>query len=300
MNHLVLLNRLCRMAGVSTYSNTYLPTLEEACDIARQYLTQRTEADIVAAMLQDNYKLRKGRDKVTAIVKGVSLSPANRSGKQLCAFSTKGCRSVCLADSGHGSMTSVTDVRLARTLFLQEHTGAFLRLLCEAVGRHAKNCARVGAEACVRLNVLSDIPWEYICPWLFTMYPDVQFYDYTKVHVRLGHTPSNYHLTLSYTGYNGVECAQWLGQGGNVAAVCDIKSRGVGKTATLPSAVRLDGMMWAACDGDVHDIRPYDGVGKVALLRYKPSAGATMSDAGRFLLTVSDKVRSRRSLEVVS
>ena len=58
-------------------------------------------------------------------------------------------------------------------------------------------CKRQGVKAAVRLNVLSDIPWEkHGIPQEF---PDIFFYDYTKNASRLGKTPSNYELMFSYS-----------------------------------------------------------------------------------------------------
>jgi hypothetical protein len=69
----------------------------------------------------------------------------------------------------------------------------------------------------VRLNVLSDIPWEKIFPQLFAEFQDVQFYDYTKNPKRatafslsrelMDYTffPNNYHLTFSRSESNGKE-----------------------------------------------------------------------------------------------
>ena len=49
----------------------------------------------------------------------------------------------------------------------------------------------------MRLNVLSDIPWEkHGIPQEF---PDLYFYDYTKNASRLGKTPKNYDLMFSYS-----------------------------------------------------------------------------------------------------
>jgi hypothetical protein len=69
--------------------------------------------------------------------------------------------------------------------------------LRKELGNFDKLCKRQGVKAAVRLNVLSDIPWEkHGIPQEF---PDIFFYDYTKNASRLGKTPSNYELMFSYS-----------------------------------------------------------------------------------------------------
>jgi|TARA_R110000850_G_scaffold268320_1_gene399769 hypothetical protein len=51
----------------------------------------------------------------------------------------------------------------------------------------------------IRLNGTSDKSWLDI----IREFPEIQFYDYTKVYNRVAKDlPSNYHLTLSYSGAN--------------------------------------------------------------------------------------------------
>ena len=55
-----------------------------------------------------------------------------------------------------------------------------------------------GKIPCIRLNGTSDIQWEYIeyqGKNVFDTFPDVQFYDYTKIPTRKIDGIKNYHLT---------------------------------------------------------------------------------------------------------
>ena len=75
---------------------------------------------------------------------------------------------------------------------------------------------------CVRLNGTSDIAWE--TTGIFEEFPNLIFYDYTKVYKRAvkfvnGQLPSNYHLTYSLNEDNIKEAFDILSKGGNISAV---------------------------------------------------------------------------------
>jgi hypothetical protein len=70
-----------------------------------------------------------------------------------------------------------------------------------------------GLQPLVRLNGTSDIRWEAVSfvdingveqTNIFDVFPDVQFYDYTK-DVNRKALPSNYDLTFSYSGVEGFQ-----------------------------------------------------------------------------------------------
>ena len=80
---------------------------------------------------------------------------------------------------------------------------------------------------CFRLNLTSDLAWEsqkFNGVKLMEIFPDVQFYDYTKSFKRMekylnGKFPKNYHLTFSRSESNAEETKKVLRLGGNVACV---------------------------------------------------------------------------------
>ena len=58
---------------------------------------------------------------------------------------------------------------------------------------------------CIRLNGTTDIRWELILidgKNIFELFPDVQWYDYTKIPNRKVSHLDNYHLTWSYSAAN--------------------------------------------------------------------------------------------------
>ena len=92
------------------------------------------------------------------------------------------------------------------------------------------------------MNGTSDIAWEFVFPDLFSTFPDVQFYDYTKWTAKR-RPAANYHLTVSRSESN--EDAA-LSSGLNMAVVFDTK-----KGVALPTEY----LGKPVVDGDEHDLR---------------------------------------------
>jgi hypothetical protein len=127
----------------------------------------------------------------------------------------------------------------------------------------------------IRLNGTSDIEWTRM--GIMEEFPDVQFYDYTKVLNRLTkERPKNYHLTFSKNEANEAECVEALKLGVNVAVVFDTK-----KGQSLPE--NWNG--YPVYDGDDTDVRfldPKDGY--VIGLRAK---GKARKDTTGFVVKVN-------------
>jgi hypothetical protein len=75
-----------------------------------------------------------------------------------------------------------------------------------------------------RLNGTSDISWHKVrvdgYNNIFEAFPDIQFYDYTKVHRKPLNIP-NYHQTFSKSECNRLDVAIAIANGQNVAVVFD-------------------------------------------------------------------------------
>jgi hypothetical protein len=74
----------------------------------------------------------------------------------------------------------------------------FKQDVIEDIRKLVRICERDNLRPAVRLNGTSDIAWEREWRELFDMFPQVQFYDYTKDPSRLAYShylPTNYHLT---------------------------------------------------------------------------------------------------------
>jgi hypothetical protein len=183
------------------------------------------------SMLGENGKTMKSSGEGVH-TKGLSLAPHASSGLHnfdVCPRASKECRANCLGTEAGGNK-QYPDVALSakvlRTHYVAQHPEHAARLIDHEIGLHAKSASKKGYKPGVRLNVTSDISWEHHAPQLFKRHPNVQFYDYTKIHNRVGHSknPENYHLSLSHTGTGHAESndkhvVQKLEAGHTVAAV---------------------------------------------------------------------------------
>lgn len=124
---------------------------------------------------------------------------------KLCPFARlAGCFEPCLKSAGRGAFNAVQRARAAKTLFFYENQRAFMLSMCADVWTESRRAERLGLELLVRPNGTSDIPYENIKIGgltIFQMFPDVQFYDYTKHPSRnlTGKTAGNYDLTYSFS-----------------------------------------------------------------------------------------------------
>lgn len=193
------------------------------------------------------------------------LAPAKLSGFQVCPKASAGCRLACLNTAGMGKYPSVQFARVARTLMFFNQREMFMRELVKEIKAAQRKAAKEGLQLLIRPNGTSDIPWEKIrCGEfrnIFEAFPEVQFYDYTKI---LGRTvPSNYHLTFSKSESNDDDVLKAIGLGMNVAVVFD----------KLPATY----LGRPVVSGDDTDIRINDPAGVIVGLKPKGSASKDTS-----------------------
>ena len=190
--------------------------------------------------------------------------------KTLCKYSTKGCRTSCLYTAGRGRMRPVSEARERKTRLFLDNQYYFMANLIVDVSRLRRKAESEGLTPCVRLNGTSDILWENISigerPNIMAMFPDVQWYDYTKYpHTARALRPPNYDLTFSYaeTKTNHKHAKQWLDNGGRVAAVMENYDT---------NTVVLDGTKYRVFSGDDNDLTFLKPTGVVLSLRPKGQA----------------------------
>jgi len=126
------------------------------------------------------------------------LAPYTMSGVNVCANAALAkCFDPCLKSAGRGAMKSVEMSRLRKTLFFLQFRDECIAMIKAEVALFEKRAAKQGFVLLVRLNGTSDLRWENY--GIIQAFPDVQFYDYTKLANRKN-VPSNYDLTFSYSG----------------------------------------------------------------------------------------------------
>jgi|10_taG_2_1085330.scaffolds.fasta_scaffold00212_28 hypothetical protein len=126
---------------------------------------------------------------------GGTVQGVRSKGKAKKTDSTKPCWMYCLDESGRGVFDNVQEARQRRAALFLNDRPAYKAMLVKEVRALERKAKREDKIPAVRLNGTSDLRWERIFPELFEMFPDVQFYDYTKVPGRV--VPSNYHITFS-------------------------------------------------------------------------------------------------------
>jgi hypothetical protein len=245
-------------------------------------------------------------------IAAVKLPPGERT--TVCASATAQCSASCLVFSGqHTNDRYNTIKKLSLTMSLFHEPVAFMRVLYAAIEAWGTECECMGAAPFVRLNMLSDIPWELLVPDMFDRFRDIRFYDYTKVAGRMplrgGEYPvPNYDLTFSYsgTGVNLEALSYEIEQNKRRIAVTFAtigKSRHIldykrllprqpprpGSKASSPQwpqsarAAAERGVSWVGLpeefmglpviDGDQSDFRPYDPGKCIVGLRWKIPGG---------------------------
>jgi hypothetical protein len=139
------------------------------------------------------------------------LAPHTLGGKNICPFAkAAGCIDACLNTAGRGIFNNVQKARLNRTKLFHSDINAFMLKLAIEIEALEKTAIKNGLIPVIRLNGLSDINWENIrfdyefihnkirSVTIFELFPDIQFYDYTKNPNR-DNLPKNYDLTFSYS-----------------------------------------------------------------------------------------------------
>jgi hypothetical protein len=196
------------------------------------------------------------------------LAPYKLSGRNVCPMATAGCAAACLNTAGRGGIikkgettNQIQIARLARTDFFFNDREAFMGKLVKEITNAIKLAEKHELTPVFRLNGTSDIRWETIAVGGFRnvmeMFPNVQFYDYTKIANRRD-LPANYHLTFSLAESNLEDALLALAHGMNVAAVF----------RTVPDTF----LGVSVIDGDATDLRFLDKRGVVVGLKAKGKA----------------------------
>lgn len=192
----------------------------------------------------------------------------NSTGKNVCSHASKGCAESCLVGSGFGGMyDAVKQGRIKKTEWFLRDRKDFLNTLRTEIEKaillndKANEKSDVKTILTFRLNGTSDLAYEKFRIFegdknIFELFPNVQFYDYTKNYNRFKKPlPTNYHLTFSRSETNGDKAIQVLKQGFNVAMVFN-------KVPTTYAGFEV-------INGDNDDLRFLDKENVIVGLKYK-------------------------------
>ena len=201
------------------------------------------------------------------------LAPATTTKWNTCSMAKIAqCDKACLYSAGRGAFNSVQQARIAKTVRFFEDRAGFMADLVFSIKALVRKATKQGLKPLVRLNGTSDIRWETVgftvdgieYANIFDVFPDVQFYDYTKDANRKA-LPSNYDLTFSYSGVEGFQpfVEKAVDNGMRLAVVFRTE-------ASIPSMFRGIPVV----SGDKSDVRHLDAQGVVVGLYAKGKAKA--------------------------
>ena len=196
------------------------------------------------------------------------LAPADVSGYNTCPKATAGCKAACLNTAGRGGMFKrgestnvIQEARKRKTRFFFEDRENFLATLKDDIRKAIRQSEKKGLIPVFRLNGTSDISWEKY--GVIQEFPNVQFYDYTKILGRKVNGLANYHLTFSAADGNDLDVLRAIKEGYNIATVFGIK-----KNSPMPET--YNGV--PVFNGDDSDLRFLDPKGVVVGLYAKGKA----------------------------
>ena len=188
------------------------------------------------------------------------------------------CIDACLYTAGRGAFNNVQTARQRKAEWFYKDRQGFMEQLIVDVAKFANYCRKRDIQPCVRLNGTTDIRWELIKidgQNIFEIFPNVQFYDYTKIANRKCKDIPNYHLTWSYSNANP-EYAKLLDKAleqGMNAAVVYRKEYHKPKWQGYP-----------VIDGDKDDLRFLDPKGRHIVALY--AKGKAKKDTSGFVQEV--------------
>jgi hypothetical protein len=222
----------------------------------------------MALLTVGNPKLLKGQKK-GYLSSVLHLAPADLSGKNTCPKATAGCKAACLNTAGRGGIFKkgettnvIQQARIRKTKMFFENRNTFMLDLFKEIQATIKKAEKQGLIPVFRLNGTSDLSWEKYevadGKNIFQMFPDVQFYDYTKILGRkVSHIP-NYHLTFSKADGNDMDVRLAASNGMNIAAVFkEVPEKYIGRPVI---------------NGDDTDLRFLDPKGVIVGLKAKGKA----------------------------
>ncbi len=223
----------------------------------------------------------------------IYLAPFNMSGHLVCPKGQH-CKDFCLNGSGHnkadilarGQKYSKTNqARIKKTKMFFKNKDLFMQTIIHEIEVAQKRANLNGREFAVRLNGTSDISplaFKYQGKNILELFPNVQFYDYSKCFNRekVMNDYSNYDVTFSFDGYNWDKCEQALKRNCKVAVIFEKE---------LPKYYKG----YKVIDANGYDMRYLDEPGTIMGLHYHSTAndyksGKYVAPLSKAIITAND------------
>jgi hypothetical protein len=230
-------------------------------------------------------KTQKNRHEMTY---GIYLAPADASGYNVCTGASKFCKEACLNMSGRNKIFTdnrIQNCRIKKTRMMMEHPEFMMDWIVQEIIHYRKVAEAKGYSFSIRINCTSDLDLTKFHTSkgknLFELFPDVQFYDYTKIIRRIDQMKiyPNYDITYSYSGTNYNECIAALDAGVRVAMVFEKE---------LPKTYRGIEVI----NGDLYDIRYLDPKNVIVGLVFKRVRGHIDLKNTPFVISLEDQYRN--------
>jgi hypothetical protein len=233
-------------------------------------------------------KLMKTQKNQGELVYGIYLTPANTSGRQVCQGASKYCKAACLNMSGRNGIfydNRIQKTRIKKTILMLTYSTFMFDWITKEIQLHRQRAEHKGYSFSVRINCTSDLDLTKFKNSnklnLFEQFPDVQFYDYTKVFSRISLMQEypNYDLTFSFNGINWKQCVEALRNGIRVAVVFSGK---------LPKYFES----FEVINGDNYDTRYYDPKNVIVGLVFKRVRERIDLSNTPFVISLNDEGRN--------
>ena len=202
----------------------------------------------------------------------IYLAPSDMSGHNVCP-NDKWCKQFCLNGSGRnkgdilvrGEQESrINKSRTKKAKLFFENRPLFMEIVVREINRAYNHAKKNNMGFAIRINGTSDLNIESFIHKgqnLLQIFPNIQFYDYTKCngYLTIPNRYDNYDVTLSYNGYNWNKCKEYLDNGGKVAVVFN---------GELPKTFKG----YRVIDANGYDMRFLDPKGTIMGLHYHKTA----------------------------
>jgi len=199
-------------------------------------------------LTRQNLKTQKGESK--GFLTGVMhMMPSDLAGYgNVCPCASPECRQMCLNTAGvWANAPAVQNARRMKTELYFKNRPQFMAEMRKSITALVRKAEKENLTPAVRINGTSDLP--QVAMEMAKEFPNVQFYDYTKIPQPWKRQMPNYHITFSRSEINDKETMEALEHGVNVAVVF-----GVSKGEPMPKEWRG----YQVINGDQHDLRFLD------------------------------------------